>query len=133
MNHDHRNPVLYAIIGLLIAIVLILVVVAALFTPTTTFWTDTQHMNMRGEWGVWLAAMMFGTLVVVVLIVLAIFFAVRPHTPRPPYYPPSPPEYQSGYGRTEQGRTESLEILGQRYARGEISREEYLRMKDDLK
>ncbi|MGD0056904.1 MAG: SHOCT domain-containing protein [Methanomassiliicoccales archaeon] len=136
---NHRNSLLYAIIGLIIAVIVILVIIAALFTPTTTFWTPGQRMNMNSDWGRWIAVMTLGAVTVVILIILAIFLAVRPHAPHAPYYPPGPPQYSSspqyqpGYRRMEPSRREALEILGQRYARGEISREEYIRMRDDLR
>lgn len=39
----------------------------------------------------------------------------------------------SSHGSSDSGRKSLEEILDERYARGEISREEYLRMKEDLK
>ena len=38
----------------------------------------------------------------------------------------------SGYGRTSDGEGSALDILKKRYARGEISKDEYNRMKRDL-
>jgi putative membrane protein len=40
--------------------------------------------------------------------------------------------YYYGHPWGWNGRSEALSILEQRYARGEITREEYLRMKQDL-
>lgn len=39
---------------------------------------------------------------------------------------------QVPWQRQERSRSSALEILEERYARGEISREEYLDMRDDL-
>lgn len=39
---------------------------------------------------------------------------------------------QTSWQRQERSRSSALEILEERYARGEISREEYLEMRDDL-
>jgi len=42
------------------------------------------------------------------------------------------PDQRSGWGNSETPGRNALDILKERYARGEISREEYLRMKEDL-
>jgi putative membrane protein len=82
-------------------------------------WPD----HMWGGWGMWL----LGGLMMLIfwggLIALA-FFAIRAFL-------------RSGKSDTDRRPTfyeggDSLEILRQRYARGEISREEYLAMRKDL-
>jgi len=42
------------------------------------------------------------------------------------------PDHRAGWSNPEAPGKNALEILNERYARGEISREEYLRMKEDL-
>jgi putative membrane protein len=79
--------------------------------------------HMGGEWWMWLIGGMMMLLFWGGVIALA-FFAIRAITrsgrvdnePRSPSYP----------------RGSSLDILKERYARGEISREEYLAMRKDL-
>jgi uncharacterized membrane protein len=129
---SHSNTVLWVVIVLVVAFMVILPIMVALFVPTTGFWVG-YHMPMdwSSAWSMMLVMMVLGG-VVVVLIVVAVIYALKPSSPSGPYYPPNPPQYQPGYGQTEQSRREALEILGQRYAKGEIAREEYLRMKEDL-
>jgi putative membrane protein len=42
------------------------------------------------------------------------------------------PDQRAGWSNPEASGKNAMEILKERYARGEISREEYLRVKDDL-
>jgi len=44
----------------------------------------------------------------------------------------SRPDQKAGWSNPEAPTKNTLEILQERYARGEISREEYLRVKEDL-
>lgn len=71
-------------------------------------------------WG-WFGMMLFWLIPLVVVIVLAAA-AVK---------------YLSGGGRNgtalREDRNRALEVLEERYARGEINREEYLQKRDDLK
>ena len=64
------------------------------------------------------------SLLIVLLIVGAIFR--RRHY----YYYGHP--YDWSWRGSSSGRSEALTILEQRYAKGEITRDEYLRMKEDL-
>ncbi|MBL6854233.1 MAG: SHOCT domain-containing protein [Alphaproteobacteria bacterium] len=61
---------------------------------------------------------------ILVIVVLALVFGPRRYYWRYPYYghPWNPPG----------SRAEALSILEQRYARGEIQRDEYLQKKQDL-
>jgi len=131
---------LWAVIAIVIAILAIVLIAAAFFAPTADFQFDGQHMTMGSGWVWWMALMMIGAVVIIALIVVVILYVLRPSTPSGPYYPPQPPigpyyppQPPIGYDQTAEGKREALEVLGQRYARGEVTREEYLRMKDDLK
>ncbi len=76
------------------------------------------HEHMWGGWG-W-PHFVFGPLMMILIVGVVIFIAVfairRLGDSRPGHRPPG----------------DALELLKQRYARGEIEREEYLKMKDDL-
>ena len=88
--------------------------IAALASP----W-GTGYGMMGWGWG-WGVLMMAVPVVVLVLILLVVSGAFAPRTATPAYVPPvSPP-------------SSATEILDARYARGEISREEYLRVRADL-
>ena len=52
VNMNKRNNVLWAVIGLVIAIVAIVIVAAASFAPTTNFYFDGHHIRMGSGWGV---------------------------------------------------------------------------------
>ena len=125
-----RKTTLWVVIGLVIAIVAIVLIAAAFFAPSANFEFDGHHMNIGENWVWWMALMMIVGVLIVVLIVIAFLYALRPSAPSGPYYPPpSPPAYDQSAER----KREALEVLGQRYARGEITTEEYLRMKDDMR
>lgn len=76
------------------------------------------HEHMWGGWG-W-PHFVFGPLMMILIIGVVIFIAVfafrRLGDSRTGHRPPD----------------DALELLKQRYARGEIAREEYLKMKEDL-
>lgn len=79
--------------------------------------------HMWGDWWMWLA----GGLIMLLFwgaLIAGVFFAIRAIL-------------RSGRGNNERISTfyqseSSLEILKQRYARGEITRDEYLAMRNDL-
>ncbi len=78
-----------------------------------------------GSWG-WIGALLMGLfwLAVVVGFVVLVVYLVR----RPGQSPQHPP-----YGGGEAGtRSSALQILEERYARGDIDQEEFLRRKADL-
>ena len=73
---------------------------------------DGRHMMMPyGYWGC------FMWLLVIVAVIVVIFFVIRL------------PRNSGDYKKTEET---ALDILKKRYARGEISKEEFERMKKDL-
>jgi|SRR3990170_1030644 len=96
----------------IVLVVGLMALIAALASP----W-GTGYGMMGSGWGV---LMMVVPVVVLVLILLVVSGAFAPRTATPAYVPPvSPP-------------SSATEILDARYARGEISREEYLRVRADL-
>lgn len=92
-------------------------------------------MGGGGPWWGWLVMLLFW-----VALILAVVWGVRlifgVPAGRGGWCGPMAGEGHGGPrgGRHsgEEGRDEALEILRQRYARGEISREEFLRLRDDL-
>lgn len=83
--------------------------------------------SWMGGWGLLGMGMVIVVVVVLVAILLAVPHGVEPMAPPPypyaPYpVPPAPPI----------GPAAAIQILDARYARGEISREDYLRMRQDL-
>ena len=96
----------------IVLVVGLMAFIAALASP----W-GTGYGMMGWGWGV---LMMVVPVVVLVLILLVVLGAFAPRTAAPAYLAPvSPP-------------SSAMEILDARYARGEISREEYLRVRADL-
>lgn len=73
------------------------------------------------------AVMAVVMLAVLVLIIVGIIFLVRGLT-RHDYYQPGPPQGPPP-GPSSRG---ALQVLEERYARGEIQREEFLQRKQDL-
>ena len=102
----NTNPVVWFGFAVLLAIGLMLLLTS--FVPSNTGW---WMMTWGMGWG--LVAM----LVPVVLIILVLVAALGALTPPPEYVPPPP---------------STLETLDIRYARGEIPRDEYLRVRADL-
>ena len=74
-------------------------------------------------WGIAMIAMMLVPLVVLVLLVLVFAAALSPRETPLAYVPATTAPIPAG---------SALEILDARYARGEISQDEYLRIKSDL-
>ncbi|WP_106450788.1 SHOCT domain-containing protein [Trichococcus alkaliphilus] len=72
--------------------------------------------NMMGGWGIFLMIILL--VILIVIIVYAVMKLVQGG---------------SNAGTTSNGRDEALEILNQRYAKGELSDEEYQQKKKILK
>ena len=94
---------------------------------SSLFWGGTGYGMMGGGMmgGGWLV--MLVPLLAVVLLIFSLVPGLSAEArPAQEYYPPGSPQqpYQATYA--------SLDVLSQRYARGEISRDDYLRMKNDI-
>lgn len=112
MDEKERNRLWW-----LVLTIVLLVGLMALFAALASPW-GTGYGMMGGEWG-WGVLMMVVPLVFLLLILLVAMGSFASRT-APAYVPPvSPP-------------SSAAEILDARYARGEISREEYLRARADL-
>jgi putative membrane protein len=72
-------------------------------------------MGWPGGWWVMLLSMIFWLLLLVGIVLLVIWLAGKPRESSVPREPQSP-----------------LDVLKMRYARGEITRDDYVRMKDEL-
>ena len=73
-----------------------------------------MHDGYGGFWGGW-----FWWIIILIIILAVILFLFRTNRPKPPG------DFQT--------RRSALEILEERYARGEISKEEYQEKKKDLR
>lgn len=103
-----------------LAILLVVGAVILFAAVTTPYGGGYGMMGVGWGWGI---AMMLVPLVVLVIIVLVIVGALTPRAVSMGYVLPAPPPVPI---------SSALEILNARYARGEISRDEYLRIKADL-
>ena len=74
--------------------------------------------GMYGGWGLWPLGPLFWLVVIVAVIALVTWFVRSPA--------------RSEATRREERRSRGLEILDERYARGEIGRDEYLAKRRDL-
>ena len=108
-------------IFLVSVLIIIGVIVLSVF-----FWGGTGYGMMGGG--------MIGTGWLVILILLLLFIAliffVVPGLSEETH--PAQGYSPSGTPQPFKKASESLDILSQRYARGEISRDDYLRMRDDI-
>ena len=100
-----------------------LVVVAMVLVGTLFMSSGGAYYGMMGGGGGWWLAIMLIPVALVVLLVLVLGGALSPHERSMAYLPtasyPGP-------------ASSALDILNARYARGEISQEEYLRIRSDL-
>ncbi len=122
MESNRSNPWLWAM-----PLILLVVGAVALATVVTPYDTGYGMMGvgygmMGPGWG-WGIVMMLVPLAVLVLLVLLIVEALTPRHGTLGYFTPAPPSMPA---------SSALEILNARYARGEISRDEYLRIRGDL-
>lgn len=109
--------------GLWIVVALILLVFLVPGVFMMGFWGTGMMGGGTWGWGGWLA-MGLGSVVLVVVLLLVIR-AIQA-TPRAPAYLPPAWTAPPPAGLT------AIQILDTRYAKGEITRDEYLRMRADL-
>ncbi len=90
-------------------------------------WGPGGMMGPGYGWGMGVG-MLLVWIIVIVAVVLLVMLLVRQAAP-----PPPPPPAGPGFGPGPGPRTSrALEILEERYARGEITREQYQEMRRDL-
>lgn len=112
MTSQKMSPVAWLGLGLVVAIAL-MVLLGVLGWST---YGGSYGMMGGGSWG-WAALMMGIPAVVLIVILLAALGGLR----EPAVYGTAPLPPQN-----------PIDILDQRYARGELTREDYLRIRDDL-
>lgn len=115
MTYRKTNVLIWLVIGFVIAVVLIGIAGAVSFSRTDG---DYGMMDMGG-WGWGLAFMAIPAVMLILILVIAIVgLGEKPgYSTYPVYVPPQP---------------SPLDILDQRYARGEINHDEYLRMRAEI-
>jgi len=113
---------------IVVALVLLLVLVPAVFMMG--FWGT----GMMGTWGTGLwwgpAIGMVGGVVILAVVLVLVIRALQGQ-PRP-MYPAYAPPWPAPPVPWQSPEAAALRILDERYAKGEISREEYLKMRGDL-
>jgi len=120
MDARRSSPWLWPVLAILL-IVGGVALLAAVMSPY-----GGGYYGMMGAgwgWGIAMVAMMLVPLVVLVLLVLVFAGALSPREVPLAYVPATAVPMPAG---------SALEILNARYARGEISQDEYLRIKSDL-
>lgn len=113
MTEGKTSALVWLVVGLVISVVLVGILAASSYSQS-----DGDY-GMMGGWG---AGMAFMAVPAIILIVIALIvvgeIGERPgYNTYPVYVPPQP---------------NPLDILDQRYARGDISSDEYYRMKAEL-
>ncbi len=102
----------------------ILLVVGAMILVGTLFLSSGgAYYGMMGAGGGWWLGMMLVPVALVVLLVLVLAGPLSPHERSMTYFPTAWPPVPA---------SSALDLLNARYARGEISQEEYLRIRSDL-
>ncbi len=112
MAKGRISPLVWLGVALVVAIALMAVFGALSFSTYGGYY----GMMGSGSWG-WALLMMGIPAVILIVILLATLGGLQEPTSYPAYAPPP---------------GNPLEILEQRYARGELTREDYLRIRDDL-
>ncbi len=115
MASRKMNPLTWLGTALVVAIALMVILGVLSFSTYGGYY----GMMGTGSWG-WALLMMGIPAVILIVILIAALGGLRETVmpPASPGYVPPPPN--------------PLESLDGRYARGEVSREEYLRIRDDL-
>ncbi len=117
MEARRPNPWLWPVLAIL------LVVVAMILVGTLFMSSGGAYYGMMGAGGEWWIGMMLVPVALVVLLILVLAGPLSPHGVPMLYVPtalyPGP-------------AASALDLLNARYARGEISQEEYLRIRSDL-
>lgn len=121
MEARRTNPWLWPLIAILLVLGGVALVWALLMPATGAYYGG--YYGMMGSLGGWGVAMMLVPLAVFTLLILVIVGAAGPHEAPMAYAPAPPPAVPP---------PTAFEILNARYARGEISRDEYLRIRGDL-
>jgi len=113
VTDSKRSALVWLVGGLVISVVLIGIVAASSLSRS-----DGDY-GMMGGWSVGLAFMAVPVIILILILLIAIGeFGERPgYNTYPVYVPPQP---------------SPLDILDQRYARGDISSDEYCRMKAEF-
>lgn len=117
MTERRTHPLMWLGIGLIVAIALLAIFGALSFSAYGGYYGGGGYYGMMGGggWG-WAILMMGIPLGILIIILVIILLALRDSTPAP--LAPAAPS--------------ALETLNARYARNEITREEFLRIRGDL-
>ena len=120
MEARRSIPWLWPVLAILL-VVGVVALLAAVMSPYGGGYYG--KMGVGWGWGMAMTAMMLVPLVVLVLLALVYAGALSPRGMPLAYVPATPAPMPAG---------SALEILNARYARGEISQDEYLLIKSDL-
>ena len=112
MTNQRMSPLAWLGVALVVAIALMVLFGVLSFSTYGGYY----GMMGSGAWG-WGVVMMAVPAVILIVILLAALGGLREPVAYPVYLPPS---------------TNPLEMLEQRYARGELNREDYLKIREDL-
>ena len=120
-----EHPVHDRLLIVLIAVVVVLAIgipmVILMTAGPMDSWMDS-HFGMMGEWGGAWILMMVIPIVIVIVLIFVLLYAFREHRTLPPQtYAPMPPV-----------GGDALAILDRRLASGEVSIDEYNRIRQQL-
>ena len=112
MANERMSPLAWLGIALVLAIALMAIFGVLSFSTYGGYY----GMMGSGSWG-WAVLMMGVPAIILIIILVVALGGLRETAPYPAYAPPP---------------ANPLEILEQRYARGELTREDYLKIREDL-